>query len=281
MEELDGLSPEELAAMEEDTQDEDVLAGIAGEEDGEAEGSDADDSGEDAGSDLPEAAAVAAEVQEPIVPVQPADVRPVVDMSEAPVVPMFIPEFSAELRPDLQQRLDAAREQFESGEGEMDLAGYERIQREVTAANMQWQTQSAKWAAEQDAFLSKFDEYGAPGPLRDALNGEITRLDSTTEGRGLSGMQLLMLAKARVEQALGVVREPAAQPMQNAKAGGQRPAAARPNPATHALGTMPAAAPAEVGGGEFKHLDTLSGLELERAVAALTPDQRDRWAAEA
>ena len=281
MEELDGLSPEELAAMEEDTLDEDVLAEIAGEEDGEAEGSDADDSGEAAGADLPDSAPVEEAVPEPIAPVQSADVRPVVDMSEAPVVPMFIPEFSAELRPDLQQRLDAAREQFESGEGEMDLAGYERIQREITAANMQWQTQNAKWAAEQDAFLSKFDQYGTPGPLRDALNGEITRLDSTPEGRGLSGMQLLMLAKARVEQALGVVRAPAAQSAQAAQPVAQRPAAARPNPATHALGTMPAAAPAEVGGGEFKHLDTLSGLELERAVAALTPDQRERWAAEA
>ena len=269
--------------MEEDTQDEDVLAGIAGEED-DGNGADADAAGDDAGVGLP-AAAQAAIPAESVAPARQeapqASVPVEVDMSEAPVVPMFTPQFSADLRPDLQQRLDAAREQFESGEGEMDLAGYERIQREVTAANMQWQTQSAKWAAEQDAFLSKFDQYGAPGPLRDALNGEITRLDSTQEGRGLSGMQLLMLAKARVEQALGVVRAPAAQPMQNANTGGQRPAAARPNPATHALGTMPAAAPAEVGGGEFKHLDTLSGLDLERAVAALTPDQRDRWAAEA
>jgi hypothetical protein len=114
-----------------------------------------------------------------------------------------------------------------------------------------------------------------------ALYLDIDQGEEVTIGEGADCVTIRADRKDRVEQALGVVREPAAQPMQNAKAGGQRPAAARPNPATHALGTMPAAAPAEVGGGEFKHLDTLSGLELERAVAALTPDQRDRWAAEA
>jgi hypothetical protein len=43
---------------------------------------------------------------------------------------------------------------------------------------------------------------------------------------------------------------------------------------------MPAAAAPEVGRGEFTHLDNLNGLDLERAVAALSPEQRERWAAE-
>jgi hypothetical protein len=44
------------------------------------------------------------------------------------------------------------------------------------------------------------------------------------------------------------------------------------------LGGLPAAAPATGGdGGEFAHLDKLSGIEYERAIARMTPDQRDRW----
>jgi hypothetical protein len=44
------------------------------------------------------------------------------------------------------------------------------------------------------------------------------------------------------------------------------------------LGGLPAAAPATGGdGGEFAHLDKLSGFEYEKAIARMTPEQRDRW----
>ncbi|MGC3944605.1 MAG: hypothetical protein QM762_08810 [Chryseolinea sp.] len=39
----------------------------------------------------------------------------------------------------------------------------------------------------------------------------------------------------------------------------------------------PAAAAPAVGGGEFAHLDGLTGLDLERAIAKMTPEQLDRW----
>lgn len=46
------------------------------------------------------------------------------------------------------------------------------------------------------------------------------------------------------------------------------------------LGGLPAAASAESGdGGEFAHLDSLSGLKYEQAIARMTPEQRDRWSA--
>lgn len=44
------------------------------------------------------------------------------------------------------------------------------------------------------------------------------------------------------------------------------------------LGGLPAAAPATGGdGGEFAHLEKLTGLDYERAIARMTPEQRDRW----
>ena len=46
------------------------------------------------------------------------------------------------------------------------------------------------------------------------------------------------------------------------------------------LGAIPAATTVDAGdGGEFAHLDNLSGLAYERAIAAMTPEQRDRYGA--
>lgn len=47
------------------------------------------------------------------------------------------------------------------------------------------------------------------------------------------------------------------------------------------LGALPAATTVDAGdGGEFAHLDNLTGMAFERAIAAMTPEQRDRWAAQ-
>lgn len=274
----EGLSPEELAAMEEDeNQDEEILKSVAGEEEEEApaesgkkEEAPAAAAPVEGGEGAPAAAPAAA----------PAEgILAGVDMAEAPVVPMFTPQYTEELRPDLQQKLDEARAKFEEGEGGMDLAAYEKVQRQVNAENLSWQTGNARWEAEQKAFFGKFADYAAPGPLRDALDGEVNRLDATAQGKTLSGLELLMAAKTRVEAALGIAR-PAPAKSEAPAAPAQRPASPRPAPATHALGAMPAAAAAEVGRGEFAHLETLQGLDLERAVAALSPDQRERWTME-
>ena len=45
------------------------------------------------------------------------------------------------------------------------------------------------------------------------------------------------------------------------------------------LGRGPSAGTPSVNTGEFSHLDGLSGIALERAVARLTPDQQERWEA--
>jgi transcription initiation factor TFIID subunit TAF12 len=90
-----------------------------------------------------------------------------------------------------------------------------------------------------------------------------------------------MAAKTGVETALGLMPKPAAPgAQQQQQKPAERPASPRPATAAHALGAMPAAAAPEVGRGEFTHLDNLNGLDLERAVAALSPEQRERWAAE-
>lgn len=45
------------------------------------------------------------------------------------------------------------------------------------------------------------------------------------------------------------------------------------------LGGLPSAGSGDLGNeGEFSHLDAMDGMELENAVAKLTPDQQERWA---
>jgi hypothetical protein len=46
------------------------------------------------------------------------------------------------------------------------------------------------------------------------------------------------------------------------------------------LRNVPIAATGAVNADEFAHMRNLGGLELEKAHARLTPDQRDRWMAE-
>lgn len=67
------------------------------------------------------------------------------------------------------------------------------------------------------------------------------------------------------------------------------PAPAKPNKARApdlsnippTLGGLPAAAdPGDSGGGEFSHIDNLTGMAQEQAIARLTPDQRARYEAE-
>jgi hypothetical protein len=109
------------------------------------------------------------------------------------------------------------------------------------------------------------------------LNGEVMRLAASEKAAGLSGIEIIYAARERVSLAIASVRGPGkAEP----PAGEKRPSSPRPAAATHALGAAPAAAPAEVGRGEFAHLDTLQGLDLEAAVAGMTAEQRDRWTRE-
>lgn len=69
-----------------------------------------------------------------------------------------------------------------------------------------------------------------------------------------------------------------------AKAAPAKPAAPAPRKPNLAavpptLGGLPVAAPNDAGdAGEFSHLDNLSGMAYEKAIAKLTPEQRDRYA---
>lgn len=261
-----GLSEGEIAAIEGE-EDEDTSADESTDEEGsDDEGTDeeADDESTDSTDD--DAAADGDDDQEDAQ----EDVSP--DMSDAPFVNPGAIRYTDAVRPDIKEQLDTLRSEYEAGDKE--LAEYEAAKRKLDADNMNWQAGTQLWDAEQAAFLAKFTDFSNPGPLRGALESEISRIDRAT-GNSLSGMQLLMAAKESVEQAMNV-KVAAVKDVKPEAKDTKRPKAKRPKADVHAVEH---AAPAgEQGiGGDFAHMENMNGLELESAVAKMTDEQRDRW----
>lgn len=285
MEGNEGLSPEELAAMdgEDETNSDELLEAVAGSDEDGAGETDGEDAGETQADGAGEAAAAVAVTPEPAAvaaAVAVADPAHIVVPENLPavafqfrddgkVLPEFAPEFA---------KLD---EQYE--EGNLSLSAY-NAQRDALKAQMNnVKADGQLWQAECETFWRHNKDWQPGTPLFDMLDGEVKRLAASEQAQGLTGLQVIYAAQERVGKALAALQPQAGKHQATAAAGkdeGKRPASPRPSVVAHALGTMPAAAAAEVGGGEFAHLDTLSGLDLERAVSALSPEARERWTME-
>ncbi len=303
----DGLSPEELAAMEgeEENQTDEILEEIAGEEETdeaeeteeETESGDEDAAEKGAGEGPADEEESSQKRQE-----QPgAETGAAADAGGEDAargalalpeigeitVPENLPQVQFQFRddgkvlPEFQPKFASLDEKYEAGE--VTLSDY-NAQRDTLRAEMNnLKADEQRWQTECETFWRHNQDWRPGSPLFDMLNGEVMRLAQSEQAQGLSGLQIIYAAQARVQQAIeGLHPSGKASVKKEAKPAKEaaRPAAVRPPAATHALGATPAASPAETGGGEFAHLETLSGLDLERAVAAMTPDQRERWAQE-
>lgn len=283
MEGNEGLSPNELAAMEgeDETNDDALLSAVVGEE----EEAELDKEAETtAAVDKPAAEKkAAAEAGDETPTGESAFLLPEVDVIE---VPAGIPAVPFQFRDD-GKVLPAFQGQFEALDakydaGDLPLTQYNE-QRDALKAQMSNEKAADQlWQAECETFWRHNQEWRSGTPLGDMLNGEVMRLAASEKAAGLSGIELIYAAKERVSTAIQSVRgsakpEPKGEPTPAEK----RPASPRPAAATHALGAAPAAAAAEVGQGEFAHLENLQGLDLEAAVAGMTAEQRDRWTREA
>ncbi len=313
----EGLSPEELAAIEgeDETQTDDLLAAVAGA--GDEAGADVSseggeksaggEAGSEAGAETPPdgdaaepgAAAPDGEGGDPDKEISggggekpagetPAAEEPVLTLPESATieVPENIPQVRFQFRddgqvlPGYQPRFVELDEKYESGD--LPLSEYNEQRDALKAAMNNEKADAQLWQAECETFWRHNKDWRPGTPLFDMLNGEIMRLAQNEQAQGLSGIEIIYAAHKRVSEAVAALqpnggakpKEPAGNPA------GKRPASPKPSAAAHALGTIPPAAPADVGQGEFAHLDNLEGLELEAAVAAMTPAQRDRWVKE-
>lgn len=141
-------------------------------------------------------------------------------------------------------------------------------------------------------------DYRTEGPLRDEFDAQVKTLANDTKNGQRPGEWFLREAHKRVKAIHGLTTKTDTAADAAAKAEAEKKAKAEAEriakekaaiergkgkdglPKT--LGGLPAAGAAEVGtnDGEFSHLDSLGGMELETAVARMTPEQQERWARE-
>jgi hypothetical protein len=269
-EELAGLSDEERAALEDIPEDEGEM-------------------------DEEEVAAAEAQPDEP-APDEPAG-EPVAEAvpAEEPVAPgQFVPRFQGEVPADLaaqmQQINEAKRtlgQQYQ--DGEIDWAEFESKRDELDEkaldlreaksqvdlmAKLQAQTEAQHWQWEQDRFFAQKSNslYKEDELAYVALDHTIKRLASDAAHAG-KPMAWFLEEADRVVRAKFAPTQVATTTQPTTKIAQKTAPKMPPN-----LGDLPAAElPATGDPDEFSKLDKLSGMELERAISKLTPEQQDRY----
>jgi hypothetical protein len=179
------------------------------------------------------------------------------------------------------------RAQLDSGD--LSPAEYEEKADAIRSEDYRQRLQlneNQRWGRAVHAYLASHEDYQADkNPVRfAALDGEVRRLANSGEIDGLTHAQILDKARKNVEKAFGV---PTPEPNADTAApDGKEKPAPPPKPKAHVpdvpnLGDLPAAGVdnPKATGGEFAHLDKLTGADLEAALEKLTPTQQERYLA--
>ena len=302
--ELALLSDTEREALTATDVDDEGLAEIAGddEEDGDydleeddgadgEEGADEGDPKHDGDQDDDGEEQEEAEQEAPVEELPLDDIPPV----------HFVPKLSGDVLPQFQQQIDALEnskqaerdaleDKFEAGE--IDSKSYResvraidsalRVEtRKIEAASQNAEINGQLWAAEQAAFFKANKTYTreANPVLWGTLNQEVMRVANDPATSGLTGIQVLCLAKANVEKAFSAMFPGASKEKAPEKAG-KKPVTPKPKaqrPTHQTLRDVPAADTADVGNDRFAHLDKLTGLKLEAAIASMSEADKQAY----
>lgn len=284
--ELSPAEREAIAAGDGDETDVDTLAAIAA-----AGGDGADDESAAA------AASAAAAEEEAAAAAAAGDPAP------------FVPVFKANLPADFDAQVQAVKDErndlkVKFREGDLELDEYEtqrealddrlaelntlKVKAEIAADNEK-QTVEQRWAWECDTFYA--DEANAiyKDPiLAAAHNAAVSKLGREAEDQPekfperakWNGMRFLREADKMVRASMGVKPADPVTPAADGKA----PRNIKPTPPSAippAINKLPVAASANVGADEFADMAGLEGVDYERAIARLSPEQRERFMASA
>lgn len=218
----------------------------------------------------------------------------------------FAPVYSSDSTEGLTERLEQATKEFDERSEELankyengDLSfseyrkaerqlntEYDKVRNEATArllkaeiaAEHSHQAAQQKWELEQSLFFQDNPGYKEDAILRGALGAQLEALYADEANAGKSGIWFLREAGRLVDARFN--REtPAAQAKDlDAAKESLRKKAAKPVNAPKTLASVPTAE-ANQDSGEFAHIDKLTGLDFERALSRLTPDQYERYMA--
>ena len=279
----------EIAGDDEEEGDDDLEEGDGADEE---EGADEGDPKHDGDQDDDGEEQEEAEQEAPVEELSLDDIPPV----------HFVPKLSGDVLPQFQQQIDALEnskqaerdaleDKFEAGE--IDSKAYResvraidsalRVEtRKIEAASQNAEINGQLWAAEQAAFFRVNKTYTreANPVLWGTLNQEVMRVARDPATAGLSGIQVLCLAKANVEKAFSAMFPGASKEKAPAEKAGKKPVTPKPKaqrPTHQTLRDVPAADAADVGNDRFAHLDKLTGLKLEAAIAAMTEADKQAY----
>jgi hypothetical protein len=195
----------------------------------------------------------------------------------------FMPVYKADSTDDVDTKIAELNEQLSNGD--IDLEEFHKLRdpliiAKATAQAMSEfnkQSQQQLWQYEQNLFFKQFPEYRDNAALSGALHHVFRSID-TEENAGKTGLEILNEAKRVVDEQLGRAGgTPATQPQGQPLQAQQRTPALDKTPPPKTLAHIPAAAANGTGRDEFTHLDNLAGVDLERALSKLTPEQEDRY----
>lgn len=312
-----GLSPEEMAVMNEEAQPEGTPAPEPAPEGQPPVVPPATPEGDDGKGGAPaeavppetppappqdgEAAPVPPEGGEPTVPAEapPAEPEkaPVEDkpapLPSDPFAAMFTgptvtqEAYDAALADLKQQAQDGTIDMFDYADKIADLKADFKAAQAVAQFAQQANTATAdqKWQYAQDVFKSVHPEYQTPA-MWGALDGMVRQLANDPEAQKLSDIGFLSLAHEKVQEALGLNKPaPASTPAQSPASQATQPPERAPalerdkDKIPPSLGGLPAAQSSQPQD-EFADLDKLTGMDYEAAVAAMErsdPAKYQRW----
>ena len=304
--ELALLSDTEREALTSTDVDDEGLAEIAGDDDGEDDDDDGTEEDGDADDSESEEANTEGEQADDPGEEQEAEQEEVadevaLDLDNIPPV-HFVPKLSGDVLPRFQQQIDALEgskqaerdaleDKFEAGD--IDSKAYREQSRaidsalraetrKIEAASQNAEINGQLWAAEQAAFFRANKTYTREvNPvLWGTLNQEVMRVANDPATAGLTGIQVLCLAKANVEKAFSAMFPGASKDKAPADKPGKKPVTPKPKaqrPTHQTLRDVPAADTADVGNDRFAHLDKLTGLKLEAAIAAMSEADKQAY----
>lgn len=266
--ELSRLSDEERAAIEGDADDNDILSSIANDDDELPGENNPDDENLDADPDP-----------------APNDALPENDETVIPAE--FVPEFKNDAPADADERILALDEQSKDvaakfKDGEIDLTEFMELKGKIDQEKITLTVaiEQGKWSERQNAEVeqqlrvrdtNRFFSAPANKVYRDdeilysVLDNTVRKLQAAPETKDKPYSWHLEEADRQVRARLvqGVTK-PNRQPDLSG--------------VPKSLSTLPAADLNDASsGGEFAYLDKLGGMDLERALAKLTPDQEARY----
>jgi len=238
------------------------------------------------------AAAAAAQVQADADAAAAADAA-----AKAP----FIPEYKAEVPADAAEQIKALKAEESAAfkrlmDGEIDSEAYQAVRDRVDAdvdtlrtqaltatvfqkANAQAQEQAARneWTKAETAAFNAFKadglDYKAKPSLLAAYNTNLKALGADPKNENRDAAWFLAEANRLTREDLGQTAV-GKKPTPTARAGVDL------SELPPTLRSVPVAATSAVNTDEFAHMRNLDGIALEKAHAALTEAQRDRWMAE-